>query len=1029
MLQPSSTVNAGKELPYHLTASLQVFVFVSSTWLDLKRERKAVEEALQRLKTTKFVGMEYFGSRDESTREASLDEVAGAHLYLGIFADRYGSGITEDEYRAAYRSGLPCFIYFKREEYIEEQWGEKDAESLKKQRRLKDELLKTHTITDFGTPDELAAKVTADIHNWLFDKHIPTQLEAALREELPIDRAKVLLGSIRDLRLLSQSLLTRLRDKGYVTDVDSKLLTYVAELKKNPEFSEWNQQRYFELQLGNERRDFAIQMRLKSPLTGAVVQPKEKYTALEAIKELRRLVVIGEPGSGKTTALKHLAVSFADSFGETVGQGSQIITNPLPIYIWLPHFNSVSGATSYEQIVALVRDAFQKHKVLLDDEDLKILLQNFQLALLLDGLNEIGDNNIKQFLDGLETFTTNHEQHLIVITSRTYNFQFGRHNLPILELLELSYPEGVEEYIRCYLNSPSDVELLMRTLKKNLQLRQLTVNPLLLLLIILVFKFEHGELPNSRGGLFKRSACGLLGDWDFPAETGLRHTYWSEDKHLLLSRLGYVMKGEGLELKTERVIEIFNDALKEKPDWFSPTSTRRPRYFAPPNAQSGWPEFIDELERNHILFQTSNGQIVRFWHQTMQEYFAASYIWEELSPLFGASRYGTNSDHSTIKILKRRLNQYVEDPRWHEILAIVSGLISVEAEDTPQVSADQIVVRFIDVIWRRNKLLAAMCLSNVERFGNMNRLSSYVNHLQKNIYWWGIIFPRLLPWALLLCLLAIVWLIPQEVGILPINLLQDALGLPRPFVQASGIALVIIGGGLLAIIFFRVCASGILKFETFTNEHFIRPGISALRYIRNEAAERLLTTFNNRIANDFSVGETTRATIQTGLVLPVRDEAELILMLDNETTRLQAMERLAELGSEQGMRRIKELIGQIKLDDTSYGTAVRSLARITRLLPTQDPRRKELESTLKKVLGNGVNYSKRISAYRGLIELGITNIERPQRKRPLWALVMIACLIVALLFLLSFMRLRPGVPRQGPSSQSHPSVSPKPNAL
>ena len=39
--------------------------------------------------------MEYFGSRDETTRQASLDEVDRSDLYVGIMGGRYGSGITE----------------------------------------------------------------------------------------------------------------------------------------------------------------------------------------------------------------------------------------------------------------------------------------------------------------------------------------------------------------------------------------------------------------------------------------------------------------------------------------------------------------------------------------------------------------------------------------------------------------------------------------------------------------------------------------------------------------------------------------------------------------------------------------------------------------------------------------------------------------------------------------------------------------------------------------------------------------------
>jgi len=83
-------------------------VYVSSTWLDLKAERHAVERAVQRMRDTKFVGMEYFGAREESTSETSVRELDAARVYVGIFAGRYGSGITEQEYRRARELGKRC---------------------------------------------------------------------------------------------------------------------------------------------------------------------------------------------------------------------------------------------------------------------------------------------------------------------------------------------------------------------------------------------------------------------------------------------------------------------------------------------------------------------------------------------------------------------------------------------------------------------------------------------------------------------------------------------------------------------------------------------------------------------------------------------------------------------------------------------------------------------------------------------------------------------------------------------------------
>jgi Domain of unknown function (DUF4062)/NACHT domain len=193
-----------------------VCVFVSSTWLDLQPERKAVEAALQRLRETKFVGMEYFGSRDESTHHASLDEVDRSQVYVGIFGGRYGSGITEAEYRRARERDLPCFIYFKDEAKTPPEGHETDPKQADQLAALKEELRRLHTIPTFTTPDDLAVKVTVDLHRWLFDEYLASQLEKAARGDIPREEAQAVLTAIQDLSALSQNLLARLREGGYV---------------------------------------------------------------------------------------------------------------------------------------------------------------------------------------------------------------------------------------------------------------------------------------------------------------------------------------------------------------------------------------------------------------------------------------------------------------------------------------------------------------------------------------------------------------------------------------------------------------------------------------------------------------------------------------------------------------------------------------------------------------------------------------------------------------------------------------------
>lgn len=190
-------------------------VFLSSTWLDLQPEREAVQNALHRLRETKFIGMEYFGSRDESTRRASLDEVDRSDLYVGIFGGRYGSGITEAEYRRAIEKGLPCLIYVKDDTSVPQQWRETDPAKQELLRKLKEDA-RQHAVSDFKEPEELAAKVTADVHRWLFDQYLTPRLEEAAAKGAPTREDQALISKIKDLSALKEGLLKNLKSAGYV---------------------------------------------------------------------------------------------------------------------------------------------------------------------------------------------------------------------------------------------------------------------------------------------------------------------------------------------------------------------------------------------------------------------------------------------------------------------------------------------------------------------------------------------------------------------------------------------------------------------------------------------------------------------------------------------------------------------------------------------------------------------------------------------------------------------------------------------
>jgi len=143
-------------------------IFISSTWVDLQSEREAVEKILHRMQEAEFAGMEYFGSRPETPRVASLAEVDRSDVYVGLFAHRYGSGITEAEYRRARERGLPCLIYLKDEEVpVKPAHIERDPDQIAKLESLRKELKAQHVVSLFTGPDQLATQVATDLHNFL----------------------------------------------------------------------------------------------------------------------------------------------------------------------------------------------------------------------------------------------------------------------------------------------------------------------------------------------------------------------------------------------------------------------------------------------------------------------------------------------------------------------------------------------------------------------------------------------------------------------------------------------------------------------------------------------------------------------------------------------------------------------------------------------------------------------------------------------------------------------------------------------
>ncbi len=148
---------------------VNVPIFVSSTYEDLKPYRDEVERCIIRMNQT-IKGMEFFGSSPENPLARCLQTVRECRIYIGIIGMRYGSvdadsgkSFTELEYDEAIKNKLPVLIYIYDENHPIAPKFVDMGTAAKKLEEFKSRLKKAHVVSMFTTPTDLGKKVTQDI--------------------------------------------------------------------------------------------------------------------------------------------------------------------------------------------------------------------------------------------------------------------------------------------------------------------------------------------------------------------------------------------------------------------------------------------------------------------------------------------------------------------------------------------------------------------------------------------------------------------------------------------------------------------------------------------------------------------------------------------------------------------------------------------------------------------------------------------------------------------------------------------------
>ncbi len=665
-------------------------IYISSTYQDLAAAREAVYRALRKMRHD-VIAMEDYVATDQRPVDKCLADVAECDIYVGIFAWRYGHippeqkcSITELEFREAVRCKKTCLLFLLHEEAP---WPRKQMDADPERiEALRAELSRDYIVGFFRTADELAREVSVAIADKatslpptgavlrgsgaiaqgegakavgekgvLIESkviHTGTYVESQTVQSQRAETANV--ASLREAYLnrlfdsTRQLSLAGIDPKAASSEVEARLNlagVYTALLTQT-----------------SEAHEQALQG--KSP-----ARESRRQSAVEQLNQHSRLVLLGDPGSGKSTFVNFVMLCLSGALLQNKDIDLSLLTAPLPaegddekarpqpwdhgrllpVRVILRDFAARGLPDAPEEGTAkhlwqfieseLQSATLEKYAPFLQRE-----LREKGGILLLDGLDEVpeAEHRRVQIKDAVTDFASGFPLCRILVTSRTYAYQkqdWRLYEFPETVLAPFT-PAQIAVFVEHWYDEaavkrgmdPDDArgraKLLKHAIQESDRLQALAERPLLLTLMASLHAWRGGSLPEKREQLYSDTVDVLLDLWEKPK--AVRDA--SGGFKILQPSLA-----EWLKVDRGKVREMLNklafEAHASQPDLVGTADIPEEKLVAGMLNMSKNPEvkpgrLVEYLStRAGLLVQRGKG-VYAFPHRTFQEYLAACQLTE-----------------------------------------------------------------------------------------------------------------------------------------------------------------------------------------------------------------------------------------------------------------------------------------------------------------------------------------------------------------------------------------------------------------